>query len=83
MFKFGPAETTVFAGLFLWPVFLIDRRKRIMRYFNLLLFILAALLLTSCEAIGDIFGAGFYTGIFVVIFVVVLIIVLITRIFRR
>jgi hypothetical protein len=54
-----------------------------MRYFNLLLFILAALLLTSCEAIGDIFGAGFYTGIFVVIFVVVLIIVLITRIFRR
>lgn len=54
-----------------------------MRYVSLLLFLLAAIMLSSCEAIGDIFGAGFYTGVFVVVFVVVLIIVLISRIFRR
>jgi hypothetical protein len=70
-------------GLFLWPVFLIVQIKNNMRQFNLFLMMLVAATLTSCEAIGDIFGAGFYTGIFVVIFVVVLIIVLISRIFRR
>lgn len=42
-----------------------------------------AMTLTSCEAIGDIFGAGVYTGIFIVIFVIVLIVVLISRIFKR
>ena len=83
MFKFGPVKLRFCRAFFLWPVFLIANGKTIMRYFHLLLFILPALVLTSCEAIGDIFGAGFYTGIFVVIFVVVLIIVLITRIFRR
>lgn len=54
-----------------------------MRYYTLLLFVFFSFLLTGCEAIGDIFGAGFYTGIFVVIFVVVLIFVVIAKIFRR
>lgn len=48
-----------------------------------ILLALFALTLTSCEAIGDIFGAGFYTGIFVVIFVIVLILVIIFRMFKR
>jgi hypothetical protein len=38
--------------------------------------------LSSCEAIGDIFSAGFYLGIFVVIAVIALIIWLVSR-FRR
>lgn len=41
------------------------------------------LLLSGCEVIGDIFGAGVYTGMFIVIFVIVLIIVLIVRMTRR
>lgn len=44
---------------------------------------LLALTASSCEVVGDIFGAGVYTGIFIVIFVVVLIVVIISRIFRR
>jgi hypothetical protein len=47
----------------------------------LLLFLLVAV--TSCELIGDIFGAGVYTGIFIVLFVIVLIVVIVARIFRR
>jgi hypothetical protein len=54
-----------------------------MRTANSLLFVLVALSLSSCEAIGDIFGAGVYTGIFIVIFVIVFIVVVISRIFRR
>ena len=42
-----------------------------------------AMIMTSCEIVGDIFGAGVYTGIFIVIFVVVLIVVVISRIFKR
>jgi hypothetical protein len=33
-------------------------------------FVLMLLTFTSCEVIGDIFGAGFYTGIFVVVAIV-------------
>ena len=54
-----------------------------MKYINILLFMLLALTASSCEVVGDIFGAGVYTGIFIVIFVVVLIVVIISRIFRR
>jgi len=41
------------------------------------------LLLSSCEVIGDIFGAGVYTGMFIVIFVIVLIIFVIVRMMRK
>jgi hypothetical protein len=44
-------------------------------------FLLVAM--TSCELIGDIFGAGVYTGIFIVIVVIVLIVVIVARIFKR
>ena len=45
------------------------------------LFFLVAM--TSCELIGDIFGAGVYTGIFIVIFVIIIIGVIVVRIFKR
>lgn len=41
------------------------------------------LMLSGCEVIGDIFGAGVYTGMFIVIFVIVLIIILVARMMRR
>ncbi len=44
---------------------------------------LIALVVSGCEIVGDIFGAGVYVGIFIVIFVIVLIVVLISRIFRK
>lgn len=44
-----------------------------------LLLILAASLMSSCELIGDIFGAGFSVGVFVVIFVIALIVFFIFR----
>lgn len=48
-----------------------------------LYFFLFLVSMTSCELVGDIFGAGVYTGIFIVIFVIVLIVVLVARIFKR
>lgn len=41
------------------------------------------LMLSGCEVIGDIFGAGVYTGMFIVIFVIALIIFLIVRLMRK
>ena len=41
------------------------------------------MLLSGCEVIGDIFGAGVYTGMFIVIFVIVLIIILVARMMRK
>lgn len=41
------------------------------------------LLLSGCEVVGDIFGAGVYTGMFIVIFVIALIIFLIARMRRK
>lgn len=41
------------------------------------------LTVTSCQVIGDIFGAGVYTGIFIVIFIIVIIFVLIAKVFRK
>jgi drug/metabolite transporter superfamily protein YnfA len=54
-----------------------------MKSLNSLILVALAMTMTSCEAIGDIFGAGVYTGIFIVIFVIVLLVVVISRIFRR
>lgn len=45
--------------------------------------LLSSMMLTSCEVIGDIFGAGVYTGMFIVIFVIALIIFLIVRMTRK
>jgi hypothetical protein len=50
---------------------------------TIIYFISLLFLATSCELIGDIFGAGVYTGIFIVIFVIVLILVIVAKIFRR
>lgn len=41
------------------------------------------LMLSGCEVIGDIFGAGVYTGMFIVIFVIALIIFLVARMMRK
>lgn len=54
-----------------------------MRVLNSLMVAALAMIMTSCEVVGDIFGAGVYTGIFIVIFVIVLIVVVISRIFKR
>ena len=50
---------------------------------TLLCFLFLTMSMTSCELIGDIFGAGVYTGIFIVVVVIVLIVVIVARIFRR
>lgn len=50
--------------------------------YMIILFI-SSMALTSCEVIGDIFGAGVYTGMFIVIFVIVLIIFLVVRMTRK
>lgn len=39
--------------------------------------------MTSCEVIGDIFGAGFYTGIFVVVLVIAILIYIVLRMRKR
>jgi hypothetical protein len=50
-----------------------------MRHIIFLLFTIMLLSLTGCEAIGDIFSAGFYTGLALVVAVVVLIVWLMGR----
>lgn len=50
-------------------------------YFVLL--VISSVALTSCEVIGDIFGAGVYTGMFIVIFVIAVVIFLIVKMVRR
>lgn len=67
-----------------WPrIFPVELKGNLMRHLNSLLLASLALILSSCEVIGDIFGAGFYTGIFVVIFVIVLIVFIIWKFLRR
>ena len=51
--------------------------KKLMRVFPLLLFFL--MLLTGCEAIGDIFKAGVWVGILVVVAVIGLIIFIVSK----
>jgi hypothetical protein len=58
------------------------KNKSLILFYTLILF-LASATLTSCEVIGDIFGAGVYTGMFIVIFVIIVIIFLIARMMRR
>ncbi len=48
-----------------------------------LLILLTSLMLTSCEVIGDIFGAGVYTGVFLVLLVIVIIIIVVVKVFKR
>lgn len=52
-------------------------------FFTSLSILFFSIILTSCEAIGNIFGAGVSVGIFIAIFVIIMIIFLITRMFRR
>ena len=54
-----------------------------MRYYLIILVILSSMLLTSCEAIGDIFGAGVYVGVFISVLVVAILIYLFYKIFKR
>ncbi|SHH75725.1 hypothetical protein SAMN04488109_5177 [Chryseolinea serpens] len=46
-------------------------------------FIFLLVTVTSCQVIGDIFGAGVYTGIFIVIFIIVIIFILLSKVFRK
>jgi hypothetical protein len=46
-------------------------------------FFFLLLAMTSCDLIGDIFGAGVYTGIFIVVVVIVIILIIVVKIFRR
>jgi hypothetical protein len=39
--------------------------------------------LTSCEFIGDVFGAGVYLGVFMTVLVIVIIIVFVARAFKK
>jgi hypothetical protein len=41
------------------------------------------LVLTSCQAIGDIFSAGMYTGFFIVLVVVAVVIFIISKLGNR
>ncbi len=45
----------------------------------LILCLVLATLLSSCQIVGGIFKAGVWTGVFIVVAIIVLIIVLITR----
>jgi hypothetical protein len=55
-----------------------------MKNLNPIFYFLPLLLMaTSCEVIGDIFGAGVYTGIFIVVFIIVIILVIVAKIFKR
>jgi hypothetical protein len=49
----------------------------------LIVLLVSSVALTSCEVIGDIFGAGVYTGMFIVIFIIVLVIFLVVRMTRK
>ena len=45
--------------------------------------LLSVFVLSGCELIGDIFGAGFYTGIIVVLLVIAILGYLIYKMFKR
>jgi hypothetical protein len=69
-----------------WLDFYTVRKKPFlynMKNLTLLFFLFLLLTMTSCELVGDIFGAGVYTGMFIVIVVIVLIVVIVARIFKR
>lgn len=53
------------------------------RLLPLTIFTCLATVLTGCELVGDIFGAGVYTGIFIVVFIILLVIILVLKIRKR
>ncbi len=46
---------------------------------SLFSFVILMLVMTSCEAIGDIFSAGFYMGMALVVGVILLVVWLVTK----
>lgn len=50
-----------------------------MKNYNVPVFLLLLLTVTSCEAIGDIFSAGFYSGLALVVLIAIVIVWLIGR----
>jgi hypothetical protein len=54
-----------------------------MKKLNILSFLLLLLTVTSCEFIGDVFGAGVYLGVFMSVLVVIIIIVFVARAFKK
>jgi len=84
LYIFSVTITVAFLGVSSWPQFLYTILQiKYMKNINLLLFLFFAFVMTSCEAIGDIFGAGVYVGVFLVIFVIIVIWLIIKRIFKR
>ena len=58
--------------------------KNILKPFlYILLSILSSSLLTSCQAIGDIFSAGVYVGIFLVVAVIIIIAIVVSRLGKK
>lgn len=53
------------------------------KYILFNLFLALAMVMSGCEVVGDIFGAGVYTGVFLVVLVIVIIVVVVARIFKR
>lgn len=52
-------------------------------WLNVLLLTLLGFMLTGCELVGDIFGAGVYTGIFIVVLFIALIIFAVVKLGKR
>lgn len=55
---------------------------KVMKDVTVLILCLVALVMASCEVIGDIFSAGFYTALILVLLVVAIVVFIISR-FRR
>ena len=54
-----------------------------MKKINVIIFLFFLFACTSCQVIGDIFGAGVYTGIFLVILVIVAIVFILSKLRGR
>jgi hypothetical protein len=54
-----------------------------MKHLNALIIVLMLFTVTSCEVIGDIFGAGFYTALILVGIVIAIIVFIVARMRRR
>lgn len=54
-----------------------------MKYYKIPVIMAMMLMLTGCEAVGDIFSAGIYTGIFVTVAVVIIVVVLFVKLGNR
>ncbi len=50
---------------------------------TIMLILFTSFFAVSCEAIGDIFGAGVTTGVILVLLVIVVVIVIVVRLMRR